>query len=397
MGYNSTSSVLTAKFTPIGRERMISSNSGLITKFALGDSDANYYTTLPLIAGQIPSAGGDLTSTSGVSSNSITTNVRMIDQLYATPTSFVKNVEVGSARIVTEHSRIGQTTQSWSAITINEISRSALTTDRLVNLYKSFRLPITSINDNTFTGKTLNQGGYSNTALSGMATTKIIAVSVPESSYGDMLDGKAVHVTLSGTTGGTYEIYSTFQKQGNAAAQDNSYTEMSTQTSSFGTNYAFLFSDQIKRPNGDATKSWSTGFDMTKTFTANNKERYNLQTSTNAGQTADTAVGIVYLDKGIAVITDPTIINDVTVSAQTGSSVVFNSVSTSVSQEIICIAGRGQFVRSNNPTFTDGDTPRISEIGLYDNNGTLIAYGKTDAHITKTGNELKVFAVRINI
>ena len=230
-----------------------------------------------------------------------------------------------------------------------------------------------------------------------MATTKIIAVSVPESSYGDMLDGKAVHVTLSGTTGGTYEIYSTFQKQGNAAAQDNSYTEMSTQTSSFGTNYAFLFSDQIKRPNGDATKSWSTGFDMTKTFTANNKERYNLQTSTNAGQTADTAVGIVYLDKGIAVITDPTIINDVTVSAQTGSSVVFNSVSTSVSQEIICIAGRGQFVRSNNPTFTDGDTPRISEIGLYDNNGTLIAYGKTDAHITKTGNELKVFAVRINI
>ena len=397
MGYNSTSSVLTAKFTPIGRERMISSNSGLITKFALGDSDANYYTTLPLIAGQIPSAGGDLTSTSGVSSNSITTNVRMIDQLYATPTSFVKNVEVGSARIVTEHSRIGQTTQSWSAITINEISRSALTTDRLVNLYKSFRLPITSINDNTFTGKTLNQGGYSNTALSGMATTKIIAVSVPESSYGDMLDGKAVHVTLSGTTGGTYEIYSTFQKQGNAAAQDNSYTEMSTQTSSFGTNYAFLFSDQIKRPNGDTTKSWSTGFEMTKTFTANNKERYNLQTSTNAGQTADTAVGIVYLDKGIAVITDPTIINDVTVSAQTGSSVVFNSVSTSVSQEIICIAGRGQFVRSNNPTFTDGDTPRISEIGLYDNNGTLIAYGKTDAHITKTGNELKVFAVRINI
>jgi len=397
MGYN-TSNTLTAYFTPKGRERMISSNSGLITKFSLGDSDANYYVTLPLTAGQIPCASGDLTNTSGVTSNSITTDVHMIDKLYATPTSFTKNVEIGSSTIVTNFDNIGQNSVPSSALTMNLIERSATTTDTLVNLYKSFRLPITVANDTTFTAKTLNQGGYSNTALSGMAVTKILVVSIPQTTYGDMLDGKAVNVNLSGTTGGTYSIYSTFQnKQGNVASEDSRYTETSSQTTSFGTNYAFLFSDQIKRPNGNITKSWATGFDMAKSFTANNKERYNLQTNSNIGQTADTSVGVVYLDKGIAIITDPIIVNDIILSAQTAQTVVFNSVSTSVSQEIVCIAGRGQFVRSNNSTFSDGDTPRISEIGLYDNNGTLIAYGKTDEQITKTGNELKVFAVRINI
>ena len=398
MGYNSISSTLTAKFTPKGRERLISSNSGLITKFSLGDSDANYFGTLPLNAGEIPSAAGDLTSSSSVSSNSVTTNVKLIDKLYASPTSFTKNVEIGSSRMVTDFTYIGQATSVYSSFTINEITRSATTTDSLVNLYKSFRLPITAANDTTFTGTTLSRGGYSDTALSGMAATKILAISIPEAEYGDMLDGKAVSITLTGTTGGTYNIYSTFQKkQGNVGAEDGRYGETSTQTTSFGTNYAFLFSDQINRPNGDASKSWSTGFDTTKPFTANKKERFNLQTNTNINQTVDTAVGVVYLDKGIAIITDPTIVDDIVIVSQTASTVVYNSVSTSVSQEVICLAGRGEFVRSANSTFSDGDTPRISEIGLYDNNGTLIAYGKTDAHITKTPNELKVFAVRINV
>ena len=107
MGYNKTSSTLTAKFTPKGREKLISSNSGLITKFALGDSDANYFSTQTLASGEIPSSGGDLTSTSGVSSNSVTTNVKMIDKLYASPTSFFKNVEVGSSRLITDYNAIG--------------------------------------------------------------------------------------------------------------------------------------------------------------------------------------------------------------------------------------------------------------------------------------------------
>lgn len=44
MGFipNATTTTLTAKLTPIGRQLLRSTNNNLITKFSLGDSDANY-------------------------------------------------------------------------------------------------------------------------------------------------------------------------------------------------------------------------------------------------------------------------------------------------------------------------------------------------------------------
>jgi hypothetical protein len=397
MGFNSTTTTLTAKFTPIGRERLITNTSGLITQFALGDSDANYYCTLDLGSGEIPAMGGDLTSTSGLTSNSVTTDVVMNNKLYATGGSFFKNVEAGSSRLVRSFESLGQKSIDGSSFGLDVIARSATTTDPLVNLYQSFKLPITGNDDLAFTSRTLAQGGWSDTALTGIASDKIVVISVPNSSYGDMLNGKEVKLSISGTTGGTYNIYSTFQnKQGNIALDDSRYTETSSQTTRFAPNYAFLFSDQIKRPNGDVTKSWATGFGTKKPFSANGKSRYNLTTNNTLGLSADTAVGIVFLDKGLVVITDSTLVNDIS-GATSADTLTFGSASSIVNQEFTCIASRGQFTRSNNPTYVDGDTPRISEVGLYDSNGNLIAYGKTDAHIPKTANELKAFSVRINV
>jgi hypothetical protein len=45
-----------------------------------------------------------------------------------------------------------------------------------------------------------------------------------------------------------------------------------------------------------------------KPFSLNNL-LYNLQTNSNIGVSADTMVGVAYLDKGLIVITDPTIAN----------------------------------------------------------------------------------------
>jgi hypothetical protein len=62
MGYinSGTSLSLTAKLTPIGRQKLILTNNNLISAFSLGDSDANYYAALPLISGQIPGNGGNV-------------------------------------------------------------------------------------------------------------------------------------------------------------------------------------------------------------------------------------------------------------------------------------------------------------------------------------------------
>jgi hypothetical protein len=398
MGFVSSSTVLEAKLTPLGRQKLLTNNTALITKFSLGDSDANYLCTLNLANGEVPSGGGDLTALSGVTNNSVTNGVQILNPLLSVAGSQFKNVEPNSSKTVISQENIGQDTITGTTLTHNLIYLSANTTDRLVNLYKSFRLPITASQQFNFTGKTFSNGGWSDTALSGLSTNVILAVGVPDTEYGEAIDGKEFRLTLSGTTGGTYTIYSTFQnKLTSSADDDNKFTETSTQTTAFGPNYAFLFSDQIKRPNGDATKSWATGFGSLKPFSAARKERYNLTTNSSLGLTADTAVGILFLDKGFAVITDPTILADFNTSSASASTCTYNSSVTLVNQEVVCIAGKGEFARSNNNTFTQGDTPKISEIGLYDNTNSLIAYGKTRQHITKTANELKVFAVKISV
>jgi hypothetical protein len=398
MGFVSSSTVLEAKLTPIGRQKLLSNNTTLITKFSLGDSDANYYCTLPLANGEVPSGGGDLTASSGVTNNSVTNGVLIVNPLFSIAGSQFKNVEPNSSKTVISQENIGQRTVTGTTLSHDIVYLSANTTDSLVNLYNSFRLPITASQQLNFTGKTFNNGGWSDTALSGLATSVILAIGIPDDQYGEAIDGKEMRLTLSGTTGGTYTIYSTFQNKLNSPSEDdNKFTETSQQTTIFAPNYAFIFSDQIKRPNGDPTKSWGTGFGSVKPFSAARKERYNLTTNTSLNLTADTAVGILFIDKGFAVITDPTIIADFSLVNSTATTCTYNSSVTLVNQEVVCIAGKGEFARSNNRTFTNGDTPKISEIGLYDNTNTLIAYGKTRQHITKTPNELKVFAVKISV
>lgn len=398
MGFNTSTTVLTAKLTPLGRQRLISSNNNLITKFSLGDSDANYNATLNLSSGEVPGYGGDLTASSGVTNNGIAQNTGIKSNLFLLGSNPYKNVEANSSRLIVSNETIGTTTVTGTSLSHDTIYLSAGTTDSLVNLYNSFNLPISNSEKSRFTGTTFNRGGWADTALSGFAADRILVIGIPNTQYGDLLDGKAIRLTVSGTTGGTYTLYSTFQrKTTSASADDNQYTETSTQTTYFNPNYAFVFSDQIKRPNGDASKSWATGYGTTKPFSANRKERYNLTTNSALGYTADTAVGIAFLDKGFIVITDPTIVDDFNVSNASASTCTFDSVATVVNQEIICIAGKGEFGSSNNRTFTKGDVPRVSEIGLYDLANNLIAYGKTNQHITKTVNELKVLAVRISI
>lgn len=400
MGFNSTANTttLTAKLTPLGRQRLVSTNNGLITSFSLGDSDANYYAALPLSTGEVPSLGGDIGPNSTIS-NSTAQNEQLKSTLIVNPSGASrKAVETQSSTISVESVNIGVTTISGSNLTQLSVNRNDSNTDSYVNLFYSFGLPLTSTDDTRFTGTTFGNGGYSDTALSGLAQTQILVFALNNANYGDVLDGKTIRFTLP-TTAGTYTMYSTFQNKGaQNKVEDGNIRDTSPTANNFGFNVAMLFSDSIMRPNGgDATLSWATGYNTVKPFSVNNKRLYNLQTNSNLGLTADTAVGIAFLDKGILVITDPTIVADYDSVTATGASVTFNSVSTNVFQNITCIANRGEFGGSTNPTFSSSDIARISEIGLYDSFGNLIAIGKTDRHITKNVNEIKVFNVKISL
>lgn len=398
MAFN-TGSTVVAKLTNYGRAALASGSGIAITKFSIGDSDADYYASLTLEAGRIPSMGGNKSTISGVTNNSVnlsnTTTFR--SNIYSKNNSIYKTIEPGSLSVITQQENIGSSVISSTTITVDNIKLTALTKNSLVNLYSAFRLPITPKDFNRYTGVTYTSGGWSDTALSGIASTNIISMSIPYSEYGEILDGKEILVRFTGTSATAYKIYATFQnKQTSKNIDNNKFTETSTQTTEFGQNYAFLFSDQIKKPNNDSTKSWATGFGTVKPYSSNGKERYNLTANGSLNQITDKAVGIAYLDKGIMVITDSTIVSDYNTGSTASATISYNSASTNVSQDIICILGRGEYTTSNNYTFTNGDTIRMSEIGLYDVNNNLIAYGKTNRHITKTPNEIKVLSIKIN-
>lgn len=394
MGFNTTT--LNAKLTPYGRKQLISTNNSLITSFALGDSDANYNTPALLGIGQVPAEAGEV-GTNGSFSNSTTQNAGIKSFLVLNSNGqILKPVETNSSTINSDILFNGLTSVSGTNLTQFFINRNSIT-DGLVNLYYSFGLPLTANDDTRYTTTTYSNGGFSDTAISGLAQSNILVIAIKNNWYGETIDGKSLKVTLP-TSAGTLNIFSTFQNKGlGLRVEDANIIETSSATSFIDSNIAFLFCDTINKPNGNAALSWGTGFGATKPFSVANKELYNLTTSSNLGLSADTAVGVAYLDKGFVVITHPDLVAGYTTSASTATTVTLNSVSTDVYQTVTCIADRGEFGSSTNPSFAGIDSPRITEVGLYDASNNLIAIAKTNKQITKNINEFMAMSIKISL
>lgn len=405
MGFNSTATsiTLTAKLTPIGRQRLVSTNNNLIKSFSLGDSDANYYSFLTLGTGQVPSINGDI-GFGNTNSNSTPQFVGIKSFVVVNQNGdLTKPVSPQSVNIIVETAYNGYTTISGSNLTYNVVNRASVNSDPLVNLFGSFNLPLDATSDINYTGVTASNGGYSDTCFSGFATNRVLFIAINNANYGEVIDGKSIKLDLP-TSAGTYTLYSSFQSgSGTLNELDANYRDTPNNLALFGLNVAPLFSDTIKKPNGDTSLSWATGYALDKPFSNNNKKPYNLQTNTNLSLTADTAVGMAYLDKGFIAITNPTIINDILTTGTTlfsgasATTLTFDSVSTNVSQIVTCIAERGEFGASTSVYFSDDDIPKITEVGLYDEFGNLIAYGKTDRQITKNVNQFLALSIKITI
>jgi len=391
---------LTAKLTPLGRRLLVTNTNSLIAKFTLGDSDANYNVTDSLTTGEVPSIGGDI-GVGNTVNNSSGNDISVKYPLFLSSRGGnAKAVEAASIGVTNVVSKIGQelNLSGSSYITENIVDRNDYATDTLVNLFTSFGLPLTEKQKSTYTATTFASGGWSDTAISGFASDKIVIIGVDSSKYGETLDGREIKISIP-TSAGTFTVYSTFQNKGvSSTKEDATYKDTSNTTTHLGNSLGFLVSDDILTPNGgDVSKSWATGFGVVKPFSVGKKELFNLQSNSNLNLTADTVVGISYLSKGFMVITDPTIVAAFTTGYSGGPVVTFNSVSTDVVQNITCIAGRGEFGTSNNPTWATGDTVRITELGLYDINNNLIAYGKFDRQILKTVDGFSSFGVKITL
>ena len=431
MGFINSATTVTirARLTNLGRERLLTGNNTIFSHFILGDSDANYNTESILITGRIPVDSGDLGNDNGTNDN-ISANVDVNSKIFVTVAPIIKKtVEPNSSAVSLIVSEIGETTLTGSNLTYLQIDKNDTSSEN-TNYFKSLSLPIKGDTINIYTGTTSQNGGWSDTPFSGLGETKVLMGVIDNSKYGEIIDGKSVKINLpvyTGFTSGgigtgitTYNIYSTFPRTTIAKTElDNQYIDESSYPQSlFGRkiNVVYLVSDQVKKPNNDSTKSWSTGYDTFKPFSLNGKELINVQTVSSTGIYADDIVGVIYLDKGIFAITNQTIVNNVvtnftgdtdtninnsggTIYYYTASTynTVIDSVQKDLVQNIVCIAARGEFYNSQNETLTVYDDVRISEVAITDTAGNVLAIGKTDRHIVKKKNDFVVFDVQIII
>ena len=433
MGLVSTANTITitAKLTKAGRERLIEESNTIISHFILGDSDANYKTNQTLGSGLIPVNSGDLGENNTINNN-IAEGIKIKNTLYLSNTQKkLKSVEKGSYQLRGELVNLGETIVSGSNLTFLTLDRTDTTNDE-TNYFKSLDLPITDVRKNVFT-QTAKNGGWLDTAFSGINTDNVLMINIGRDTYGELIDGKSIKgvlpVATGFTTGGdvtgvtTYTFYSSFinSSQFSKKILDKQYKDKSVFTEGLfngGMNIAYLVSDDIQKPNNDSSKSWSTGYDQFKPFSEKNKELIRPLTVAETGINADKIIGIAYLDKGLLAITEPSMVSGITeafnfcgdsetstitnplgFTYMTGSSynLTIDSCLNNLVQNIVCIAGRDEFYKTDNDTWDESDDIRISEIGITDLTGELLAIGKPDRHIIKKKNDFVIFDVQIVI
>ena len=297
MGFigSATTVTIRARLTKLGREKILTNNNTIFSHFILGDSDANYNTSESLPPGTVPTTSGNLAYITGTTSDNIAEGVGINSKLYVTTSPNTrKQVEANSAAINLTVREIGETTVSGSNLSYLTINKSA-TTSSFTNYFKSLSLPIPTANVNTYLNVPSASGGWSDTPFSGLGVSSVLLGVIDNDSYGELIDGKSIRMTLpvyTGYTGGgaptgstTYTIYSTFPKTTlSNTILDFQYKDKSNYPQLlFGNqiNVSYLVSDQIQRPNNDLTKSWADGYDAYKPFSEANKQTINVQTVTS--------------------------------------------------------------------------------------------------------------------
>lgn len=433
MGFNNSASniTVTARLTAAGRERLLKESSSILSHFIIGDSDANYQTDQILSTGTVPSTSGNKDET-GLDNKNIAIGIEVKSKVYKSNTNaYLKGVESNSFQVRKETVSLGETTATTSNLLFKKLDRTN-TSSPFTNYFRTLSLPITN-SQKAFFNNTAQNGGWLDTAFSGFNTDNVLMVVINNDKYGELIDGKSIKMTLpvytATTIGGaltgltTYEIYSSFinTSQYNKSQQDNRYTDGFINTINLlGNNVSFLVTDNTQKPNNDTNQSWANGFDTFKPYSVNSKKLINFQNNATTGLVADKIIGIAYLEKGIIAITDPTIVSGIAINTYditggtTGSLVTgatspngfwyytgstyhteIDSVTNNYVQNLICVAGRDEFYRSQNETYETGDDIRITEIGITDITGELLAVGKTDRQVIKTKNDFVIFDVQI--
>jgi hypothetical protein len=187
-----------------------------------------------------------------------------------------------------------------------------------------------------------------------------------------------------------------------------------------------------------STRSWSAWTPSNRyplTPSGTGKAVANLRDPSGNGR-VDEPVGLVYLDKGLVVLTHPLLVENLSREQASAAnpaqltdpdpvpvdpvgpytkmryldgtarcSVTYRSVATEYKQSYVCMLSVGEFTKTSNPTFSlayPGSAPGeaklyITELGLYNEDNVLMAIAKPSVPLEKTANRPRVFTVDLLI
>lgn len=381
-----------AFLTEKGAQQLMESGINNIKYFAVSDNASNYVTSTPLNLNEVFSLSGKYLVNGKQLSilNETTMDSRiLVDNSGETFKSF----EGDSGTIMLD--QIEGTLNTVTAISIYpyDVDRTD-TTSQYLNWISDLKLPYGS-GDNSLWTATFSSNGYSNTSISDMNTDNFL-IFVIDGIKHSYIDGKTIKFTIPYLSG-SVDTYGTYI---NTNYTKSSYDGLSNETSQylrrFGSNVVLLFCDDIQKPNADATKSWSTGYDYGNgAFSQGNKSLANFIAS--SGVNKDVAVGMAFLDKGVIVIFNNVLYNGYINRLTNNLQLQNKNIVRRTVANYVCDLPIGKFVKSLNTTYSTGNSVRISSIGLYNSNKELVALGRFSAEVEKNVGQRLTFLVKLVI
>ena len=292
------------------------------------------------------------------------------------------------------------------------------------NLYSSFNLPAANFEVNSWDIE------WSSNALQQIENDdNVVVIEIPKNSYGELIDGRTIKLTLPYITGGTFDCYSSYYLSYNASSDPSQEAEYFGHTSALNlgyanpdietpsTNVAFLFSDKFRQPAGGG--SWADGYTTSSppagypdgtTFFSFAQDKKVALSSSGATSGIDEPIGICYLDKGFIVITDSGVTQSINWSASTAGTGYTYSAEKQWVLNVLCEANPQEFGVTKNPTAADlnptvnangeyelfsvNKPVYISEVGLYDTDGNMLAIAKPDKPVEKYYNNPSYFNLK---
>lgn len=376
-------------------------------KYALGDSDINYTNTQNLPNERIPEATGEaeeycllnIFKNVGIKHHLLRDDDGNIYDSLFTFSSQVRGFEEFITR--RDISIAGQDLEYFIIDRTN-------TSDNKNHLFTTLGLPVTQEEKSKFASK------YGNSALRLLNQDKVLIFNIQKHRYLQHIDGKTVSFTIpySGGVNGEITLNGTYFKKNNDSdinyddlySDPNFYTEdfayKLTDYAPFDSNTTFLFSDEIASPVSGSTFKGKIYNNTNKTLAnfsspsgGTSCDGLNLDGDSNG--VVDTAIGMIHGNKGFVAITHPLIVAEyegTTGGTATNDSIAFNA--TTIKSEFMQVANilptENIFNTSTNPTY-DPDTNTfvyITEVGVYNEDNELMAYGKFTRPLLKTNDPI---------